>query len=133
MPITVPIAGQEISASAFGIPVANEVNRMTPVTTVTAWTALSLTNGWANVGGWGSAQYRKVGDMVQLRGVVSGGTANSSVATLPAGFRPPDQITVPYAVNGSGANYLSLTPTGTIQPFVAGYCSLSGIAFSITP
>ena len=31
MPITPPVAGQEISATSWGIPITNEVNRMTPL------------------------------------------------------------------------------------------------------
>jgi len=134
MPITPPQPQTMVDATAWGQPITTEVNRMTPlVVAPTAWTALTLTNSWTNVGGWGTAQYRKVGDMVQLRGVVTGGIANSSVATLPTGYRPVDQITIPYAANGTGANYMSITPTGTIQPFAAGYVSLTGVSFSVTP
>lgn len=54
------------------------------------WTAPSLTNGWLN---WGApyqfAQYRRVGDEVQLRGVIKSGTIGQSAFTLPVGFRPP--------------------------------------------
>lgn len=59
-----------------------------------AWTAPTLLNSWVNVGAPQQvAQYRKVGDMVQLRGSVKNGTATSgtTIYTLPTGFRPPTQ------------------------------------------
>lgn len=60
--------------------------------TPTAWTAATLQNGWVNLSaGFATAAYRKVGDMVQLRGLVRSGTvdANTPILTLPAGSRPP--------------------------------------------
>lgn len=88
MAITVPKDGDIISASAFGIPVANEINRITPITTVTAWTNLTLLNSWATSGGAFNLAYRKIGDIVYTRGNVGTGAVGSIIATLPAGFRP---------------------------------------------
>jgi hypothetical protein len=49
-------------------------------------------------------QYRKVGDMVELRGVIRGGTAGTVAFTLPAGFRPPAHIEAAlYYFTGSAA------------------------------
>src|SRR5436190_3119179 len=43
-----------------------------PANTPTAWTGVTFQNGWQNFGGgWPSAQYRKVGDQVYLRGLIS--------------------------------------------------------------
>lgn len=58
----------------------------------TAWTAPTLLNSWVNFGGvYVGAAYRKVGDMVQLRGSIKNGTvtAGTTIYTLPVGFRPP--------------------------------------------
>lgn len=56
----------------------------------TAWTAPTLQNSWANYGApYQLAQYRKVGDEVQMRGLVRLGTVGSVICTLPVGFRPP--------------------------------------------
>lgn len=89
MAITVPKDGDIISAGTFGIPVANEVNRMTPIATVTPWADLALQNGYANEAGFQKAQYRKIGDVVYLRGSITVATTNTAyVFTLPAGFRP---------------------------------------------
>ena len=104
MAITVPIAGQEASAELFGIPVANEVNRMSPlVVAPTAWTNATLQNNWVNLGGsYSPAGYRKIGDIVYLRGTVKTGTLGVPMFTLPVGYRSP---------------YIMLTGTGATDAF----------------
>lgn len=93
MAIVVPTDGAIISAGVFGKPVADEINRITPLVNgaiPTAWTALSLANGWTNIGGGlAPMQYRKVGDVVQLRGVIVPGSWEIPFAQMPVGFRPP--------------------------------------------
>jgi hypothetical protein len=55
----------------------------------TAWTVPAYAGTWSNLGGaFQVAQYRKVGDEVQMRGVAQGGAAGSTIFTLPVGFRP---------------------------------------------
>ncbi|MET0786841.1 MAG: hypothetical protein ABWY25_09060 [Paenisporosarcina sp.] len=53
----------------------------------TPWTNANFQNAWVNVGGYQPMQYRKLMDMVQLRGTITGATAGVAF-TLPAGFRP---------------------------------------------
>lgn len=56
----------------------------------TVWTAPAFLNAWANFGGvWQVAQYRRVGDVVQIRGTVNAGVIGAAVFVLPVGFRPP--------------------------------------------
>lgn len=94
----------------------NFVNAPTP------WTALPLNGTWANFGsGWQTAQYRKIGDEVQVRGLVvnaTAGTGINSIATLPSGFRPVLQQgpLVGWANDGtdSGATRIEVTPAGGI-------------------
>ena len=93
MAITVPAAGTELSVSTFGAPVANAINAATP----TAWVGVPFINAYGNQSGaYHPTQYRKIGDMVQVVGVVSGpanaGSSFSFAFTLPAGFRPTAQI-----------------------------------------
>jgi hypothetical protein len=57
-------------------------------TTRDEWTAASLTNSWANVGGFQTAAYRKRAGRVWLRGSVYGGTLAAAAFTLPVGYRP---------------------------------------------
>jgi len=86
MAITVPQPGQEISATDFGAPVANQLNGIAP----TVWTALPLSNSWVPDAG-SPVQYRKIGDIVYIRGIARNGviTTGTIGATLPTGFRPP--------------------------------------------
>jgi hypothetical protein len=76
---------------------------------VVSWIALTPVNGWSNLGGvYPPTQYRKVGDLVHLRGAIKAvgpisPTPNSSQAlTLPAGFRPPYQQDLPAVVGDAG-------------------------------
>ena len=82
MAFTRPTVNTEISAADFGQPV---YDLLTP----TAWTNVTFQNSWANMGGYQAVQYRKVGDMVQMRGMMGSGTMGQTAFTLPVGFRPP--------------------------------------------
>lgn len=135
MAITVPIDGQEISASTFGAPVANEVNRMTPlVVAPTAWTNVIFQNSWVNYGsGEQNIQYRKIGDVVYLRGVMKSGGLSTVAFTLPTGFRPIASLA--FAVSSAGAfGNLSVYSTGEVIPANGSTVSfhVTGVSFSIT-
>lgn len=95
MAIAPPITKTKISTTAWGIPITNEVNRLTSeaarldgLTKATAWVTVSLLNGWVHFSGQ-PVQYRKVGDMVEIRGRMSSGLPNNPAFNLPTGFRPP--------------------------------------------
>lgn len=90
MAILRPVTKTLISSSSWGIPITDEVNRLTPLVDAakpTAWTNLTLQNGWTASTASMAPQYRKVGDMVQIRGSVGGGSPGTTIVTLPAGFR----------------------------------------------
>lgn len=60
---------------------------------ITAWTGVTFQNGWANFGGSEqNVQYRKNGDVVEMRGVMKNGSLGAPAFTLPAGFRPPSDL-----------------------------------------
>jgi hypothetical protein len=84
----------------------------------TPWTAPTLLNAWANSGApLQVAEYRKVGDRVDLRGCVTGGTIGLAIFTLPTGFRPPANVS--FAVNSTGAfGALTVTSAGAVVPSV---------------
>lgn len=121
MAITVPVVGQEISAGTFGIPVATEVNRLTTLTAPTAWTNPVYTNGWAGLTSSGiqPAQYRKIGDIVYIRGNIYGGSLGVSAFTLPVGFRPPLNLYPMVIAQGGTLGYLVVGSAGTIVPNAA--------------
>jgi hypothetical protein len=89
--------------------VAN-LTTMTP----TLWVAPTLLNSWVNYGlTYQVAQYRKVGDMVQIRGTIKSGTPPSIVFNLPAGFRPPADIQL-LGWSSSGTAVFSIVPNGDV-------------------
>ena len=58
-------------------------------TAAAPWISLTLTAPWNHYAGpYGPTYYRKVGDIVYLRGIISGGALGSNVCTLPVGYRP---------------------------------------------
>lgn len=106
----------------------------------TAWVALPFAVNWASSGGYQPAQYRRVGDVVQLRGTAARTPVtlvDETVATLPVGFRPPATESYIAQVFGGGVRmdigadgrigvlgtYKTGTPTGY------NYLNLSGITF----
>lgn len=106
------------------------------LTDVTPWTAPTLVNSWANFGGgFQEAQYRKVGDIVHLRGLIGGGTAAPvTIFTLPVGFRPPATVLFSPVQNEGvyQSARIDVEPDGDVRAFVTGndFLSLSGISFS---
>ena len=112
---------------------------------VTEWTDLPLSSGYHTTvvtDAWQRAQYRRVGDIVYLRGLVLLGsgsiTAHSIFATLPLGFRPPQAlafVTEPH--NGLTTKHrVDVYPDGLINEETpttdTPYLSLDGILFSTT-
>lgn len=99
MAILRPVTKTLISSSSWGVPITDEVNRLSPLVdgrTPTAWTNVAFTNGWSNQGGGSQGvQYRKSGDMVQMRGQMGNGVMGSVAFTLPSGFRPPALFMLP--------------------------------------
>lgn len=113
MPIIVPAAGNEISAGTFGVPVANALNAIEP----TIWTAMPLNNNWVNAPTY-VTQYRKIGDMVHVRGRLYNGTMLVTAFTLPVGFRPPTALEFAVASADAGGNWIF----GLLQLQTDGQC-----------
>lgn len=103
-----------------------------------AWTALTLNTAgnWANYGGGvvQDAEYKKVGDLVFLRGLVKRTSgSDTTIATLPSGYRPPRFLHIATASIGAygqvnidtdGSVFFSVgTPTDWV--------SLNNICFSV--
>lgn len=78
--------------STLGAYIPMHLNASTLVTNANlgAWTGVTFSGTWANIGGSDSAcRYRKFGDIVYVEGVaVRSGTSGLSAFTLPLGFRP---------------------------------------------
>lgn len=75
--------------------------------------SLGYGSGWSDFGsGEQIGQYRMLGDMVQLRGVVNGpNTANSIIFTLPAGYAPTNARE--FIVQGGSSTVSTVAVLGT--------------------
>jgi hypothetical protein len=146
-PIALPVTRTIIATAPWGIPITNAVNQLgTDVTalqgttTPTAWTALTLQNGWTNYGsGTQVGQYRKIGDMVYIRAALKAPGTATTIGNLPAGFRPAFQLEFPCSYYSGSRLICGVTVNGAgdvVAPDVVpvnALLSLSVIAFSITP
>ena len=114
-----------------------------PVQPASAWTPLPFTTNWySDLGGWGPCGYRKIGDIVYIRGLANTtGAVSNTVATLPAGFRPPnsEMFTTQTAWLGTSVCRLDIQAGGAMvlggsAPPAGGgqWLSLGGILFSVT-
>jgi hypothetical protein len=105
--------------------------------TATSWANVSFENSWVNLGsGYQSAQYRKVGDIVYLRGSIKDGSSGTTAFTLPANFRPPAHVQYATRGNVSGTvAFCTVFSSGAVEPVSSGFMAshtLDGISFSVT-
>lgn len=105
-----------------------------------AWTPITtFQNGWANLvaASEQSAQYRKIGDIVSLRGVISGGTMQVVAFILPVGFRPPARTYQSGGAVSGGVWQAALTlldSDGTFVPWLGANVQRDiDFSFSTTP
>ena len=114
MTVPYPVTKTKISTTDWGIPITDAVNTVIASTTPSAWTAVTFQNGWSNFGsGLQQCHYRGVGDEVEIRGVIGGGTTGTVAFTLPTGFRPPATLAFPAAAAGNFAT-ANITAAGTV-------------------
>jgi len=140
MTATLPsnLATGDLIAEVWMDAVAACLAELQPAALPTAWTAPTLLNSWVvwGAGSFQIPQYRKIGDMVQMRGSVKGGTIPSVILTLPVGHRPPNNILVPI-VAASTAAYVVVGSDGTVNfPSVGGWTNSNVslcCSFSVTP
>jgi|KBSMisStaDraftv2_1062788.scaffolds.fasta_scaffold780071_1 hypothetical protein len=98
------------------------------------WNTATLVNSWvAFSAGNPPLQYRKIGDTVQLRGLIKGGASGPTITTLPAGYRPPQQILLPSISSDGAACRLTIETTGIITATFSGLVYLPfSHQFSVT-
>ena len=99
-------------------------------------TALPLAAGWVNYGsGYNAATYIKSSDgLVSLQGLIRSGTATSgtTIATLPAGYRPSAYIICSTVTSPDVAGRVDVWPTGQViirEGVSNGWLSLAGCDF----
>jgi hypothetical protein len=108
------------------------VTALETATAKTAWTAVTFQNSWVNnVSGVETVAYRKIGDIVTLRGMAMTGAVPSVVFTLPVGYRSPLQLRFP--INSNGAyGQCRVMPDGTViaQAGASAGFNFDGVSFS---
>lgn len=94
-----------------------------------------FTNGWGNLSTNNSfAGYSKIGNIVFLSGIVTGGALGDSIFTLPIDYRPTKTIRTTCIINNQ-TQTLYIDTNGTVFPAVqntvSGWVSLTGVCFII--
>lgn len=79
------------------------------------WQTPTYVNSWVDFGsGNRTGRFRKVGDRVEIEGLVKDGTLSATVFTLPTGYRPPQHLHFASQANlAFGVVYV--TSTGAVQ------------------
>lgn len=138
MAIVRPVTKTLISVPNWGVPITDEVNRLTDLSIANAptpWITATLTNGWVNFDAR-AAQYRKIGDIVYLRGVIKNGGLATVAFNLPIGYRPPSYGNLGFIVESNiNPALVNVEANGNVMP-VSGsptnYVRLEPIYFSTT-
>jgi hypothetical protein len=88
------------------------------IPTSTSWTALTLVNGWSNVGGGNPpAQVSRTLNLVSIEASITGGTG-TEIAVVPAGNLPANTLVIPmlYFVSPNFlVGIVSLLPSGVLS------------------
>lgn len=96
------------------------------------WTSITPASGWSNYGNsYTNLAYRKIGNVVHLRGVLSGGgTVDAALFTLPAGARPSTKGMYRFA-GGTGQDFY-IDMAGKCAPAsgtATGQVAFDGVSF----
>lgn len=120
-----------VVATAWGNAVVDELARLGSAVT---WTNVTYQNGWVAFIAPG-VQYRKVGDMVSVRGDARNGTNGTAIFTLPSGYRPPYDLYLTALIAGGAVGYTVITAaTGAVTANGANQAQYeTNFAFSVTP
>jgi hypothetical protein len=108
-----------------------------PAPVSTGWQLLTLTPPWVNYGGWAPASIRRIGDVVELRGLVqpNGAGASTTIADVPAPTAGSLIFLGAADMTGGGQSFCRMD-VGTNGKLVNGaavlsYLSLSQIRYSV--
>lgn len=102
----------------------------------TAWTDISLANGWVNysppTSGFTVAQYRRLNGVVHLRGLISGNSRTSDLIwTAPVGFRHGKFSALWAQCSDTGTTRIDTDSAGNVMRNGGGvgFISLNGISY----
>jgi hypothetical protein len=134
---------EDVGPISYGQPPAVD-----PTPTAVQWTPMTLNAPWIRHTGytWSGPAYRKVGDIVYLRGLLTTEPTSvsdgSQVAVLPAGYRPSLNLmfVLPHAKTSANfaAARIDVYPDGALYYGYQGagavnYMSFANLSFSVTP
>lgn len=81
------------------------------------WLSPSYTNSWVDFSGPLAGRYRKNGEgLVQLAGSLKSGTIGSTAFTLPAGYRPTQEVDISPWSSGETDSKLVILASGAVVP-----------------
>jgi len=138
------IAGQVLVKTAGGYLDWKDGSALTGVSD---WTAFPFAAGFSDLGGgWQAVQYRKIGDIVYLRGAIakiSSFAVGDVLGTLPPGFRPPAPVSFACLAPGGTAGINVIADSAgqiSVADTIIGHSApertradLSVVQFSVTP
>ena len=98
------------------------------------WTAPTLLNSWVNYGsGNAAAGYTKVGNRVEVKGLVRSGTVTANIFTLPTGYRPAEPLRFA-TISNNALGRINILTDGSVDSSSINdntWLSLDGIAFYV--
>lgn len=106
------------TAIAGDVVAQNPINDFITYWTPGPWTAVTFQNSWVNSPSSQNVQYRKRGDIIDLRGRMRTGTIGAAAFTLPVGFRPLQLAELPTASVSSGTWIFSFGYVDTAGQYV---------------
>ena len=81
------------------------------------WITATLLNGYTSYDTtqYGPIRYRKIGNIVNIQGITSSTTNNSTIFQLPVGYRPPTQLILAVQ-NSNSLGRLDIQQDGDVIP-----------------
>lgn len=96
------------------------------------WIAPTLLNSWVNFGStFDTAAYRKIGEVVYVRGLIKSGTTTSgtTIFTLPSGYRPSATRKAIVIVSGGSSVPLDIDSAGNVKAAATLNATATGLDF----
>lgn len=82
----------------------------------TGWFTPTLVNGWTTFPGYQSPQYKKIGRLVYIRGMVQNpNSVTGEIFNLPSGFRPPAGVAKGLTYGNLTGTFLTVTSSGDVS------------------
>ena len=133
-------AGAVCAAAVATLPLSGAAVAQAAPTTSTAFTLLTLVNGWHNyLIGTARAAVASINGIVYLKGGIKTSGTNPVPFTLPPGDRPAHKVYVPVDLCRGANGRLDVAPTGVVTVETEGgthwgnaqcYTSLDGVSFA---